>query len=244
MVTRQRLYSDLASWWPLMSPPSDYVEEAAALLPLILGGPDAAPARTLLELGAGGGSLAWHLKQHLSLTLTDLSPEMRAVSQSVNPECEHVVGDMTSLDLNRQFDRVLIHDAIDYATDVAAVHATLDTARRHCRPGGIIVVVPDAVRDTLELDSDCGGHDGPDGRALRYLEWSWDPDPSDDTYETLYVLTMRTPDGEVRIAADQHRAGCFRRADWLSWLAERDLQVDVHHDQWNRDVFVAVKRGL
>ena len=56
-----RLYSDLAVWWPLMSPPDDYVEEAADLLPLLLDG-DHSPGRTLLELGVGGGSLAWHLK--------------------------------------------------------------------------------------------------------------------------------------------------------------------------------------
>ena len=41
-----------------MSPPSDYVEEAADLLPLLLDGDGAAPRRTLLELGSGGGSLA------------------------------------------------------------------------------------------------------------------------------------------------------------------------------------------
>jgi hypothetical protein len=33
-----RLYSDLARWWPLMSPPAEYVEEAADLLPLLLEG--------------------------------------------------------------------------------------------------------------------------------------------------------------------------------------------------------------
>ena len=32
-----RLYSDLAHWWPLFSPPIHYVEEAADLLPTLLG---------------------------------------------------------------------------------------------------------------------------------------------------------------------------------------------------------------
>jgi hypothetical protein len=27
------MYSDLAVWWPLLSPPSEYLEEAADLLP-------------------------------------------------------------------------------------------------------------------------------------------------------------------------------------------------------------------
>jgi hypothetical protein len=28
-----KLYDDLASWWPLLSPPSEYGEEAADLVP-------------------------------------------------------------------------------------------------------------------------------------------------------------------------------------------------------------------
>src|SRR4051812_21332235 len=99
-----KLYSELASWWPLMSPPSEYVEEAADLLPLLE--PSETVRLTLLELGCGGGSLASHLKPHFTLTLTDRSPDMLAMSRIVNPECEHVAGDMTTLDLRRRFDRV------------------------------------------------------------------------------------------------------------------------------------------
>src|SRR5262249_47405911 len=161
-------------------------EEAQDLLPTLLAAPDAPPA-TLLELGAGGGSLAYHLKGHLTLTLSDLSPQMLANSREVNPECEHVVGDMRTLDLGRIFDLVFIHDDIMYATDEASVRATLGTAARHCRPGGGLVVVPDHVRETFEPETSHGGQDAPDGRGLRYLQWSWDPDPSDTTFEVAYA---------------------------------------------------------
>ena len=74
-----RLYDDLAAWWSLLSPPSEYETEAADLLPR-LGPPlDSRPA-TLLELGSGGGSLAFHLKSHFRMTLTDRAPAMLAVS--------------------------------------------------------------------------------------------------------------------------------------------------------------------
>jgi hypothetical protein len=39
----QRLYSDLAYWWPLFSPPIYYVEEAADLPPLLEDGRDNSP---------------------------------------------------------------------------------------------------------------------------------------------------------------------------------------------------------
>jgi hypothetical protein len=51
-----RLYTDLATWWPLFSPPSHYGDEPADLLPGMLAATDA-PPHTLLELGCGGGSL-------------------------------------------------------------------------------------------------------------------------------------------------------------------------------------------
>jgi SAM-dependent methyltransferase len=173
------MYSELARWWPLLSPPSHYVEEAADLMPLLVAdaGPESKP--TLLELGSGGGSLAFHLKDRFVLTLTDRSMEMLAENRRVNPECEHIAGDMRTLELHRQFDRVLIHDAIMYATTPDDVRAALRTAARHCHTGGRIVVVPDFVKETFTPSSDDGGEDGPDGRALRYLEWSWDPDPMD-----------------------------------------------------------------
>ena len=231
-----RTYTDLAPWWPLFSPPSHYVEEGQDLLPTLLATPDAPPA-TLLELGAGGGSLAYHLKGQLTLTLSDVSVQMLANSRTVNPECEHVVGDMRTLDLGRTFDLVFIHDAIMYATDEASVRATLATAARHCRPGGGIVVVPDHVRETFEPETSHGGDDAEDGRGLRYLQWSWDPDPNDTTFEVAYAFLLREADGSVRMEIDRHVEGLFPRAAWLTWLREAGFDATSRLDAWQRHVF-------
>jgi SAM-dependent methyltransferase len=236
------MYSDLANWWPLLSPPSEYTDEAEDLFPILLEGADTEVEPTLLELGSGGGSLASHLKKHFKLTLTDRSPEMLAVNRQVNPECEHIRGDMRSLELGRQFDRVLVHDAIMYATDPEAVRATLNTAGRHCKPGGILIVVPDCVIETFKPATQAGGYDGSDGRALRFLEWCWDPDPSDFTLEVAYAFLLREADGQVRVEMDRHIEGCFPRADWLKWIDEAGFSPRIHHAPWNPDVFVGVKR--
>jgi SAM-dependent methyltransferase len=235
-----RAYTELAGWWPLFSPPSHYVEEAADLLPTLLAAPDAPPA-TLLELGAGGGSLAYHLKAHMALTLSDISAPMLEISQRVNPECEHVVGDMRTIDLGRTFDVVLVHDAIMYATDETSVRTTLATAVRHCRVGGGIVVVPDCVSETFEAETTHGGEDAPDGRGFRYLEWSWDPDPSDTTYTVDYAFMLREADGSVRVEQDRHVEGLFPRATWLMWLRDAGFDVRTRLDPWHRDVFVGRK---
>jgi SAM-dependent methyltransferase len=235
------MYTDLAEWWPLLSPPQHYVEEAADLMPILLDGSDGPSRPTLLELGSGGGSLAYHLKEHFALTLTDRSPGMLAVNARVNPECEHIQGDMTTLDLGREFDRVLVHDAIMYATTPDMARATLRTAARHCRPGGLVVILPDCVRETFESATDCGGEDADDGRGLRYLEWSWDPDPADSTTQVEYVFVLREANGHIRIEHDQHLEGCFSRAEWLAWFEDVGLRTRIHADPWNRDVFIGVK---
>jgi len=233
----QRMYDDLAGWWPLLSPPSEYVEEAADLLPR-LPPPSGSQPATLLELGSGGGSLAFHLKRHFRLTLTDRSPGMLAVSQAINAECEHLPGDMRTLRLDRQFDVVLVHDAIMYATEPAAVEETLRTAAIHCREGGTVAVLPDFVRETFVAETGHGGHDAADGRGLRYLEWVSDPDPDDDTYVVDYVLVLRHGDGEVTVTHDRHVEGLFARARWLQWFDEAGLSARSSLDSSGRVIFI------
>jgi SAM-dependent methyltransferase len=235
-----RLYTELAAWWPLLSPASEYAEEAADLLPVMHSATDS-PPRTLLELGCGGGSLAYHLKSHFQLTLTDRSEQMLAVCRSINPECEHILGDMRSLNLDREFDIVLIHDAIMYLADANSLREALQTAYRHCRSGGATLILPDCVKETFEAGSSHGGYDGADGRGLRYLEWTWDSDPTDDTFQTAYAFLLREPDGTVRVEGDQHRLGLFSRATWLTLLTELDFSVRSRLDPWTRDVFIASK---
>lgn len=239
--SRPRFYDELAHWWPLFSPPSHYVEEAADLLSRLGPRPTSRPA-TLLELGAGGGSLAFHLKSHFQLTLTDRAPGMLAQSKVVNPESEHLPGDMRSLRLDRTFDVVLIHDAIMYATEPADVQAALRTAALHCRSDGTVAVLPDYVRESFEPGTDHGGEDGSDGRGFRYLEWHWDPDPADHTYLVDYAFLLREPDGSVTVEHDRHVEGLFSRADWLRWFSDAGLAAHSSIDPWGRDIFIATPK--
>jgi len=232
-----KMYDDLARWWPLLSPPSEYDEEAADLLARLPTRPGP-PQLTLLELGSGGGSLAFHLKRRFRLTLTDLSPAMLAVSQVFNPDCEHLQGDMRSLRIGRRFDVVLVHDAIMYATTAGDVRATLQTAAVHCRTGGTVAVLPDYVQETFAAGTDCDGQDDIEGRGLRYLEWRWDPDPSDNSYIVEYAFLLRESDGTVTVEHDRHVEGLFARADWLKWFEEAGLSARSWHDSSGRDIFL------
>jgi SAM-dependent methyltransferase len=220
-----KLYRELASWWPLLSAPADYAEEATFHRRVLV---DACvlPPTTLLELGCGGGNNASHLKAHFRMTLVDLSPSMLAVSRALNPECEHVEGDMRSVRLGRLFDAVFVHDAVVYMTSESDLRSALATAFVHCRPGGAALFCPDHVRENFRPRTSHGGHDGAE-RSLRYLEWTWDPDPSDTTYESHMAYLLREPDGTVRVEHDRHLFGLFGRNDWLRLLAEVGFEPRV-----------------
>ncbi|HVS12723.1 MAG TPA: class I SAM-dependent methyltransferase [Thermoanaerobaculia bacterium] len=240
-----RLYDDLSSWWPLLSAPADYAEEAELYSRLLLETGDQ-PSRTLLELGSGGGNNASHLKGRFELTLVEPSEGMLAVSRELNPECEHLQGDMRTVRLGREFDRIFIHDAICYLTTRDDLRRGLETAYVHCRPGGAALLAPDYVRENFEPSTDHGGHDGLRG-ALRYLEWTWDPDPADTTYLVDYAYLLREGDGAVRVEHDRHVEGLFARADWLELLADVGFQgrvVPFEHSELEpgtHELFLAVK---
>ena len=236
-----KLYGDLAPWWPLLSAPAEYAEEAALFRRLLHEACDA-PPRTLLELGSGGGNTASHLKAHFRLTLVDRAPAMLAVSRALNPECEHVEGDMRSVRLGRLFDAVLVHDAVMYLTGEHDLRQAMETCFVHCQAGGATLFAPDYVRESFRPSTDHGGHDGP-GRGLRYLEWVWDPDPDDTTYIADFAYLLREADGGVQVEQDRHVCGLFGRDDWLRLLRAVGFRPQVVPDPWGRELFVAVKPG-
>jgi SAM-dependent methyltransferase len=189
----------------------------------------------VLELGSGGGHNASHLKRSFAMTLVDLSPEMLVVSQQLNPECEHHVGDLRDVRLGREFDAVLIHDAIDYMATEGDLRRAIETAAVHCRPGGIVVLVPDDTTESFEEQTDLDGNDGPDGRSVRFLEWIWDPVPDDGWTLAEYAFLLREADGTVRAVHETHRNGLFGRDVWLRLVASVGLEADVVTERTSED---------
>ena len=121
-----RFYGDLAGWWPLISPPGEYAEEAAYIATIL--GSASIPVGDVLELGSGGGHNAVHLKATFSMTLVDLSEGMLEVSRRLNPDCAHHLGDLRTVRLGRSFDAVLVHDAVDYMVTEADLGQAVETA--------------------------------------------------------------------------------------------------------------------
>ncbi len=247
------LYTDLADWFHLLTRPEDYAEEAGIFTRTIQA--HLPKARTMLELGSGGGNNASHLKQHFDLTLVDLSPDMLAISERLNPGIPHYQGDMRSVRLDHTFDVVFIHDAIMYLRDEEDLRQAMLTAYIHTRPGGLVLLVPDFTRETFRGGTEQGGHDSSDGyltnykgRSLRYLEWTYDPDPTDTSFIADFAYLLREYPDKVQCVYDRHVLGLFSRDTWLRLLAETGFQAwtepfDHSEVQGITDMFLGRRPG-
>ena len=113
-------------------------------------GPGSVPDRhRILELGAGGGHNLSHLTADFEAEAVDLSPRMLEHSRRLNPDVAHHAGDMRTVRLGVAFDAVLIHDAVSYMLSEDDLRAAFATARAHLRPGGLLLVAPDLVRENF-----------------------------------------------------------------------------------------------
>jgi|HubBroStandDraft_1064217.scaffolds.fasta_scaffold07092_2 SAM-dependent methyltransferase len=251
-----RIYGDLASWWRMISPPEEYAMEAAYLAAMLRSATAAGQSGTaarmteVLDLGCGGGHVAAYLKDEFSLTLVDISDHMLAVSKQLNPACVHVQGDMRTVRLNRGFDAVLVHDAIDYIIGSNELRQVIGTAAAHCRPGGIALFVPDYVEETFsDLTGAGGGGVDLAGRTASFTERTWDPDPDDDWVQADYEFTLREADGNIQTVHETHRLSAFSRDLWLSLLSDSGfepvLDLDYHSSAAGRrpaNLFIGRRR--
>ena len=227
-----RLYYDLAWLWPLWEGPAEYgpwCDHVTALIrkhSLI-------PARSLLNLGCGGGKNAYNLKREFEVTGLDLSVPMLDNARTLNPDCTFVQGDMRDCDLGRQFDCVVVDDAVAYMLTLEDLAALFRTALRHLRPGGVMVVDPEYVMETFPQDttrvSQLQGKDKPANLEVTFITNEYDPDPTDHTYEFTLVYLMRE-DGKLRIETDHDLSGLFALEQWRTTL--REAGFEIHEEQY------------
>ncbi len=237
-----KLYTTLSGWWQLFSPTSDYADEAEFLKKLFMD----AGVKTVLELGAGGGNIAWYLKKDFELTLTDLSSEMLKMSKKQNPECEHFEGDMRTLNLNKSFDAVFIHDAIMYILNEKDLLTTFKNAAKHLKTGSLIVIAPDCTRETFKETTDYEGHDDNE-RSVRYMQWTTDPNPNDTEFNYDFIIALKERD-KLRTVVDRQVCGLFPRQTWLDLLDKTGFKAKAITDSSTAgeaneriEIFVGIK---
>jgi SAM-dependent methyltransferase len=237
-----KLYNELASnWYQLLTPHNEYKEESDLYYKIF--SENAKPQiRTILELGSGAGHIAYYLKQWYKLTLSDISEKMLEISRKLNPDCAHIHGDMKSLRLNKTFDAVFIHDAIMYMTTEADLGKALETAFVHLKPGGILLISPDYIKETFKAETEQGGSDG-EQNALRYLIWISDPDINDNVYTEDFIYAFKDASGEITTDHDRHLMGLFGKDTWLSLISSAGFSSRTIEDSYGRVNFLCFKNN-
>ena len=239
-----RLYGDLAWVWPLLSPPSDYPEEAEAIAGKLIAAGVPEGGR-LLHLGCGGGSLDFCLKARFAVTGVDRSRAMLDAAAAINPEVEYVLDDMRECDLQRRFDAVLLHDAQAYLTEREEMRRVLATASRHLGAGGVLISAPEQLRESFrQHHAGSSTGEAPDGSAIvTTIALDYDADPGDRVFETTYIFVIRRG-RHMRVEVDVHRKGMWDLPELLAIASEAGFipEVDRPLSQRSR-VLITARKG-
>ena len=213
----------------MLTPPQAYEEEAMLLL-TICSDQLKRPVESLLELGCGGGFLASQIPTHIDVELVDASDEMIEISRKHNPHRVHFVGDMCSVNRQRTFDVVLVHDSLMYLQNVNDLLRLLATAKRHMHSNSVLCIVPDVVKESAQ-ERVLQGSGANDDATVVLTEWHWDPDPADDFIQVEFSLLMRMR-GQVCSAHESHRMMVLSLEQWSAAFEASGLQMRLPEIPW------------
>ncbi len=239
------LYTELAWLWPMWGDAATeyahYCQHVSGLIRKYA----KRPAATLLDIGCGGGKNVLNLNRDFDVTGLDLSPVMLTQAKELNPGCTFVQGDMRNFRLGQAFDAVLMDDAISHMKCRADFMAAFRTAYTHLNPGGVLIATPDVTIETFQQNKTTTTPAKRDGLDVVFVENVYDPDPTDEQYETTILYLIRDH-GRLRIETEHWTMGIFSLETWRRVLTETGFEA--HEGQYNSGkdrytVFTCVKTG-
>ena len=218
---QQRLYKDLAWTWPVFSPPQHYIDESLQIAREIRKHSQI-EAKTLLHLGCGGGHNDYTLKKHFAVTGVDLSQAMLSLARQLNPEVTYLLGNMRSVQLDKNFDAVICLDSIDYMLTGDDLRAVFTTAFNYLKPGGVFITTVEETPDRFQQNKTNSVTRVKGDTEITFIENYYDPDPSDTTYQSTFIYLIRRQ-GKLQIETDRHLCGIFPLETWFRLLNEAGL---------------------
>jgi len=230
---QQRLYNDLSWTWHIISKPEDYKEEGEFFTSIIREY-ERHKTKTLLDIGCGGGNMDWVLKNEFDITSFDISENMINNARKLNPEIKYHVGDMRTMRLNRKFDAVMIHDAINYMTTPADLKAAFETAHEHLEDNGLLIVYAEQWPENFKQNHIRSQTEKKDNIEITFIEHYYDPDLDDTTYEGTFIYLIRRG-GELETHFDRHLLGIFPLELWRDTIC--GVGFELHEDRFTHSEF-------
>jgi len=210
MTENWKAYNDLAWTEDWLIDPEDYEDEGLHYVSLLKEHCSFTP-ETMLHLGSGAGGMDRVFKRHFSVTGVDLSPGMLELARAAHPEIDYMEGDMRTLRLGREFDVVAIPDSIDYMTTPDELNQAVQTAHRHLKPGGVLLVVGKTAETFQNNNFVYTGEK--DGIHITLFENNHIDTRCPHSYEAFLVYLIRQ-NGELTIHTDLHKLGLFPQSYW------------------------------
>jgi len=250
MSDKQRLYTDLSWLWRMWGDPdgeyAEYIGQVVAWLDRF----GRRKYRTALDLGCGGGKSLYTLKNHYEVTGLDLSPQMLSLCAELNPGIPTICADMRQFDLERSFDVVFVGDAISYIHSRHDLAQVLRNCHQHLADDGMAVLTLDTctedfIQNEVEHFQSIPHHKHPDTSVI-YINVTYDPDPTDNSYECLFLYLIRTPQG-LRIEQETHLLGVFSIPDWERIIGESgfDFHLESYEESQRRyRTYLLTKRQM
>jgi ubiquinone/menaquinone biosynthesis C-methylase UbiE len=98
---------------------------------------------TLLDVACGTGAHAGFLSKNYKVEGLDLDSKMLAVARKNYPKIHFHQGDMTSFELDRQFDVIVcLFSSIGYVKTKPRLQKAIKVMNQHLLPGGVLLVEP------------------------------------------------------------------------------------------------------
>ncbi|GAB4342524.1 MAG: hypothetical protein Kow0099_20180 [Candidatus Abyssubacteria bacterium] len=150
---------------------------------------------------------------------------------------------MRTLHLNRTFDAVFMNDSIVYMTSREDLLAVFRTAYKHLRPGGVMVVCAEFVKEQFKQNATSVAIIKDAHLDVAIIENNYDPNPIDDTFETTFIYLIRDH-GILTIEHDLHVIGLFSLDTWRDLFKQSSFEVNeqiVHLGDTELPVFTCVR---
>ena len=219
-----KIYNDFAWIEHIIAPAQTYLEETdfyTEILKKLFKNNILKNPPTILHLGCGAGGHDYHFKKHFQLTGVDISEGMLKIARETNPEIEYINGDMRTVNLNNQFDAVIIPDSIMYMSTISELKQAVSNAVRHLKPGGAFLVVTHLKEDFQNNNFAYTGEK--EGIHITVFENNYIV--SETTYEATIVYLIRQ-NNKLDIYNEIHTLGLFPYNDWLKIFKDNNLKID------------------
>jgi ubiquinone/menaquinone biosynthesis C-methylase UbiE len=180
---------------------------------------------TLLDIACGTGAHLVYLQPMYIVKGLDLNHELLAIAHRRCPSVEFYEADMVDFDLGYQVDVITcLFSAIGYVKTVSRLRQTIQTMRRHIKPGGVILVEPWFTPDQWQAGTVHATF--VDQPELKISRMSVSERTGNISRNDFHYL-VATPAG-IQHFTERHELGLFTHEDYLA--AFRDSGLEVIHD--------------